>query len=119
MADDSKKGKFQDIFDQIGIGDLPAEEKEKFFREMNEVVEMAVIAKVARVLSDEEKEEFAKLEADEDQQKFLAEKKIDVTAIAMEEAVKFRERFLADVSYITGRVEQKKRDELENEKKDQ
>lgn len=111
MPDDNKKAKFQDIFDQLGIGNLPAEEKEKFFNEMSEVVEMAVIAKVANMLSNEEKIEFEKLNSDEDQQKFLAAKGIDVAAIAMEEAVSFRERFIADTSYIAGRVEQKKRDQ--------
>ena len=118
MPDDNKKKQFADIFDQLGIGNLPAEEKERFFQEMNEVVEMGVTAKIARMLSDEEKEAFSKLEKDEDQQKFLSEKGVDVAAIAMEEAVAFRERFLADVSYIAGRVEEKKRQEMEGSKEE-
>lgn len=111
MPDDNKKAKFQDIFDQLGVGNLKAEEKEKFFNEMSEVVEMAVVAKVSRMLNDEDKKEFEKLASDEDQQKFLAAKGIDLPAIAMEEAVAFREQFIADTNYIAGRVEQKKRDQ--------
>lgn len=112
MPDESKKKKFQDIFDQIGIGNLPAEEKEKFFSEMGEVVEMGVIAKVARILSAEDKKKFDELPTDEGKEKFLAEKGIDLAAIAMEEAIAFREKFIADVNYITGRVEERKTQEL-------
>ncbi|MBU1993049.1 hypothetical protein KKG51_05135 [Patescibacteria group bacterium] len=108
------KYKFKNIFDDLGIGNLPAEEQEKFFAEMQEVVGMGVIAKISKMLSEEEKKKFEAMTSDEEKEKFLSEKGINLNAIALEEATSFRERLLADVNYIAGRVEQKKKDQSGN-----
>lgn len=106
MAD--KKYKFQNIFDDLGIGNLDEGTKSQFFHDMNEIVELAVLGRIARMLSEENKKHFEALKTDDEKDKFLDEKGIDLQAVALEEAIKFRERMIADVNYVAGRVEEKK-----------
>ncbi len=106
---------FRNIFDDLGIGDLPAEKQQGIFNQMNEVVEAAVVARISRMLTDEEAAEFEKLKTDDDKSKFLDEKGIDLQAISLEEAMRLREKLIADVNYAAGRIEEKKAEENSGE----
>jgi hypothetical protein len=102
---------FDDIFAKLGLAGISDEEKEKMTKDMEEIIESRITIAIMEKLSDEEKAAMEKLNTDEEMADFFKSHGIDPAAIAMEEAVRFREEMIADGSFIQAQVEAKMKDE--------
>lgn len=96
---------YDDLFVQLGLANLSAEEKAKLVKSMEENIEGRVMVRVLNSLTEEEKTAFDACKTDAEIEAFLKSKNIDMAAIAVEEALTFREELIKDASYIEGKLD--------------
>lgn len=97
---------YDDLFIQLGLEKLPAADKERMAKQMQENVESRITLRIMSMLSDEDKKLFDACKTDADISEFFKAKRIDPGAIAIEEALTFREELIQDASYIAGKLAQ-------------
>lgn len=95
---------YDEFFAQLGLENLPAADKKKLAEQMQENIENKITLRVMEMLSEEDKKLFDACKTDVDIEEFFKAKKINPGAIAVEEALTFREELLQDASYIEGRL---------------
>ncbi|HBB02577.1 MAG: hypothetical protein US89_C0014G0015 [Candidatus Peregrinibacteria bacterium GW2011_GWF2_38_29] len=95
---------YDDLFVQLGIANLSAAEKEVFAKSIEENVEGRIMVRILNSLSDEDKTAFDACKTDAEIEAFLKAKNIDMSAIAVEEALTFREELIKDASFIEGKL---------------
>ncbi|MBI5152785.1 hypothetical protein HZA39_04575 [Candidatus Peregrinibacteria bacterium] len=105
-ADGQTASAYDDLFIQLGLANLPVTDKERMAKQMQENIEGRVMLRILSMLSDEDKKLFDVCKTDADISEFFKAKKIDPGAIAIEEALAFREELIQDASYIAGKLAQ-------------
>jgi|GEM_PF-7123812 len=96
--------RYDELFFELGLADLPADEKARRASEIEENIETRVISRILSAMSEEDKKLFDACKTDADIEEFFKKKNIDPAAIAMEEALNFREELIRDAAYIEGRL---------------
>ncbi|PKL36783.1 hypothetical protein CVV38_02695 [Candidatus Peregrinibacteria bacterium HGW-Peregrinibacteria-1] len=86
----------EELFKAMGIDDLPAEEKESIAAQFSDSVDEAVILRLADMLSEDEFAEFTDMEGDA-ADKYLTDRNIKLSDIAIEESVRLVEEFAMHV----------------------
>ncbi len=94
---------YEDLFDKIGLSDLPLEEKEKRFQEMQDIIEQGVFLRIWEILSEEDREIFDKI-PEEEFLDFFQKRSIDLPSIVNEVAQEYRESIIADMAYIESKL---------------
>lgn len=94
----------KDILELLDLAEMPKEEKEKLKTVMEETIKNRIIARVVDSMSEEELEEWQKLESKDDKIDFLRNHKLSLEKIALEEALMYKYELTALVKQMKNKA---------------